>query len=140
MRTFLRAIFAILILCAARDVVAGTATEDCFVNDVLDLIASGRSDREITSQCGRRVLDSKCSVSKIRKLRDTGIEDSDIVDQCETLDRSVYDRNLPRSQARTARACATPMGPCPLAPSVAIPLGSPCWCPSIYGPLWGVAQ
>jgi hypothetical protein len=37
-----------------------------------------------------------------------------------------------------ARVCATAAGVCPMA--VAIPAGSSCYCPSAWGPVWGVAR
>lgn len=37
-----------------------------------------------------------------------------------------------------ASACTTPYGACPM--GIAIAAGSPCYCPSMYGPVWGVAR
>lgn len=37
-----------------------------------------------------------------------------------------------------AYACVTPYGVCPLA--YPLPYGASCYCPSVYGPVWGVAR
>ena len=41
-------------------------------------------------------------------------------------------------QRSIAQACITPFGTCPMA--ISIPVGSPCYCPTIQGPVWGQAQ
>lgn len=44
-----------------------------------------------------------------------------------------------RQQYRNTLAtiCTTPVGACPM--GVAIPRGSPCYCPTLMGPMWGQA-
>ncbi|WP_425466366.1 eCIS core domain-containing protein [Pseudorhodoferax soli] len=37
-----------------------------------------------------------------------------------------------------ATACTTSYGACPM--GIAIAAGSPCYCPSMYGPVWGIAR
>lgn len=37
-----------------------------------------------------------------------------------------------------ASACTTPHGACPM--GIAIAVGSPCYCPSMYGPVWGISR
>jgi len=114
----------------------------CFIEDVIDLHDSGYSSSAIRKECKNRVIESDCSLSKLIAYAKDGRKLSSILRRCETKD-NYSNRSYQRDQyqlpsTQPARICSTPYGTCPMA--VAIPQGASCYCPSAYGPVWGIGR
>jgi len=122
--------------------IADTALASCFIEEVVDLHDSGYSASEIREQCGGKVDESDCSIGKVIRYarEDKGL--SYILRRCELRDNSSKESSQ-RNQyqlptTNMASFCITPYGSCKM--GTAIPQGSACYCPSLFGPIWGIGQ
>ena len=116
--------------------------ERCVVEDVVDLVKEKLTLSQVLKQCSSVRDGGTCSVTQAyRYAKEDALDADEIKEKCTSKDRQsrpVPPQNYPPQNAQRAGFCVTNFGSCPL--GMFLTVGSPCYCPTLQGPVWGFAR
>jgi len=109
-------------------------SDTCYIEDVIEMVDDDVQKADIIEKCNGKVADTEnCSIRKVIRLAKDGRSQRRIERECDTPTVIADAPRNPATQANlTSNICQTPVMWCSIGQFG--PVGTPCWCNTMFGP------